>query len=146
MSESIDNLNGKEGSAGRRRRGRKAVLITAVVLCVLVLLLSGAAVWGYMLSISDRNLPRVYIDGIFVGGMTEEESAAALRDAHWGENVPETLSVTLPAGAGFAVDTFRAGAAVTAAGSTGAELSVRPPEARTATKIPAATTTSAASA
>ena len=114
MTDTLDNFNGMEGSPGRKRRGRKAVLVTAVVLCVLVLLLSGAAVWGYMLSISDRNLPRVYIDGVFVGGMTEEESAAALRDAHWGENVPETLSVTLPAGAGFAVDTFRAGAAVTA--------------------------------
>ncbi|MDO4989156.1 MAG: VanW family protein [Eubacteriales bacterium] len=114
MSESIDNLNGKEGSAGRRRRGKKAVLLTAVVLCVLVLLLSGAAVWGYMLSVSDRNLPRVYIDGIFVGGMTEAESAAALRDAHWGEDVPGTLSVTLPAGAGFSVDTIRSGAVITA--------------------------------
>lgn len=114
MTDSLDNFSGTEGAPGRKRRGRKAVLVTAVVLCVLVLLLSGAAVWGYMLSISDRNLPRVYIDGIFVGGMTAEESAAALRDAHWGENVPETLSVTLPAGAGFAVDPFRAGAAVTA--------------------------------
>ena len=53
MTDTLDNFNGMEGSPGRKRRGRKAVLVTAVVLCVLVLLLSGAAVWGYMLSISD---------------------------------------------------------------------------------------------
>ena len=113
MTENTDNLNAKEKQPGRRQRGKKAVLITAVVLCVLVLLLSGAAVWGYALSVSDRNLPRVYIDGIFVGNMTEAETAAALEEAHWGENVPETLSVTLPAGAGFSVNYVRAGAAMT---------------------------------
>ncbi len=110
----MDNLNGAENAPGRKRHGKKAVLVTAVVVCVLVLLLSGIAVWGYLLSVSDRNLPRVYIDGVFVGGMTEAESLAALEREHWGESVPGTLSVTLPAGAGFSVDYVRAGAAMTA--------------------------------
>ena len=114
MAENLDNLNGKENAGGKARRGKKAVLIGAVVVCVLVLLLCGTAVWGYMLSVSDRNLPRVYIDDVFVGGMDAGETAAALKSAHWGENVPETLSVTLPAGAGFSVDYVRAGAALTA--------------------------------
>ncbi|MCR5576675.1 MAG: VanW family protein [Oscillospiraceae bacterium] len=113
MAETLDNLSGKESAAGKGRRGKKAVLITAFVLCVLVLLLCGAAVWGYTLSVSDRNLPRLYIDGVYVGGMTGEETAAALEAARWGERTPETLSVSLPAGAGFAVDYLRAGAAMT---------------------------------
>ena len=114
MADTLDNLNGKERAPSRGGRGKKAALISAVVVCVLVLLLSGAAVWGYMLSVSDRNLPRVYIDGVFVGGMTAQETADALKAAHWGEGLPETLSVTLPAGAGFSVNYVDSGAALTA--------------------------------
>ena len=95
-----------------KKRAKRALLKLMLVLCLAVLLLCGAAVWGYTLSVNGRNLPQVYINGVFVGNMTPEETEKALRDAKWDAYVDETLTVSLPAGAGFTVDYLRAGAAV----------------------------------
>ena len=95
-----------------KSRAKRALLKLTLVLCLAVLLLCGAAVWGYTLSVNGRNLPQVYINGVFVGNMTPEETEKALRDAKWDAYVDETLTVSLPAGAGFTVDYLRAGAAV----------------------------------
>jgi len=95
-----------------KSRAKRALLKLMLVLCLAVLLLCGAAVWGYTLSVNGRNLPQVYINGVFVGNMTPEETEKALRDAKWDAYVDETLTVSLPAGAGFTVDYLRAGAAV----------------------------------
>ena len=103
------SLPRKKKTAGRAKR---ALLRLVIVLCVAALLVCGAAVWGYTLSVQETNLPQVYVDGIFVGGMTKEETAAALREASWDAYEDESLSVTLPAGAGFSVGYLRAGAAV----------------------------------
>ena len=123
MSDSFDNLIQKPADPGaeaagsapapeKKKKGgaRRALLITAAVLCVLALLVCGVAVWGYTVSVSDRNLPNVYIDGVFVGDMTREETLAALQDASWDALEDARLSVTLPAGAGFSVDYLRSGA------------------------------------
>ena len=115
MSDSFDNLiqnpTGPEaeaaggGAAPEKKRGLKRALLTiAAVLCVLALLVCGAAVWGYTVSVSDKNLPNVYVDGVFVGGMTREETAAALTAAGFDAMEDAQLSVSLPAGAGFTVD------------------------------------------
>ena len=56
--------------------------------------------------------PQVYVNGVFVGNMTPEETEAALRQAKWDALEGESLSVSLPAGAGFTVDYLRSGAAV----------------------------------
>ena len=121
MSDSFDNLiqnpTGPEaeaaggGAAPEKKRGLKRALLTiAAVLCVLALLVCGAAVWGYTVSVSDKNLPNVYVDGVFVGGMTREETAAALTAAGFDAMEDAQLSVSLPAGAGFTVDFLRSGA------------------------------------
>ena len=121
MNDSFDNLIqnpiGPEaaaaggGAAPEKKRGLKRALLTlTAVLCVLALLVCGAAVWGYTVSVSDKNLPNVYVDGVFVGGMTREETAAALTAAGFDAMEDAQLSVSLPAGAGFTVDFLRSGA------------------------------------
>jgi hypothetical protein len=90
--------------------GKRLLLTCVIVLCVAALLVCGAAVWGYRLSVNGVNLPNVYIDGVSVGGMTPEETADALREAQWDALEGESLAVSLPAGAGFRVDYLRSGA------------------------------------
>ena len=94
------------------RRGKRIALKLVLVLCCAVLLVCGAAVWGYTLSVNGRNLPQVYVNGVYVGNMTPEETEAALRQAKWDALEGESLAVSLPAGAGFTVDYLRSGAVV----------------------------------
>lgn len=122
MSDNYDKLMNSKISASderaatpprppkRRGGAKRALLVLVIVLCLLALALSGAAVWGYSLSVNGLNLPNVYVDGVFVGGMTPEQTAAALRDAKWDAYEGESLTVTLPAGADFTVDYLRSGA------------------------------------
>ena len=122
MTENKDNVNtaspaeipagtpAETPAAAVPKKGKKALIIGVVVLSVLVLLVCGAAIWGYSLSVSPRNLPKVYVDGIFVGGLTKEETVAALESENWGQLADESLAVRLPTGAAFQVDLRQAGA------------------------------------
>ena len=96
MSDHFDNLVQEQAAAEtpaapaaqaeakpRPRRGRKLLLTAVVVFCVLALVLAGLGMWGYSLTVSPRNLPQVYIDGVFVGGMTRQETQAALERDNW---------------------------------------------------------------
>ena len=115
LENKIQNTPEKKESPQKRPKkrmsfGKRLLLTCVVVLCVAALLVCGAAVWGYRLSVNGVNLPNVYIDGVFVGGMTPEETADALREAQWDALEGEHLTVSLPAGAGFQVDYLRSGA------------------------------------
>ena len=110
ISGSVEKTAAPPPQKPKRRSARRGLLWAVIVLCLLVLLVSGTAVWGYTLSVNGINLPNVYVDGIFVGGMTAEETAAALRGAKWDAFETESLLVTLPAGAEFSVDYLRSGA------------------------------------
>lgn len=115
LENKIQNTPEKKAEAPKppKKRGgamKRLLLICVIVLCVAVLLVCGAAVWGYHLSVNGVNLPNVYVDGVFVGGMTPEETADALREAKWDALEGESLAVSLPAGAGFQVDYLRSGA------------------------------------
>ncbi len=111
MTESKDNLNtAPPAEPAKPKQGKKILATGVVVLSVLLLLICGVAIWGYTLSVSDRNLPKVYIDSIPVGGLTKEETVAALETESWGAEEAEPLSVRLPTGAGFQVDPEQAGA------------------------------------
>ena len=124
MQDQYDKLMGNKISGGQEKksaeppkkkpgsRGKRVLMKLVLVLCLAVLLVCGAAVWGYTLSVNGRNLPQVYVDGVFVGDMTPEETEAALRQAKWDALEGESLSMSLPAGAGFTVDYLRSGAAV----------------------------------
>ena len=123
MSDKYDDLlNNKISSTpekteapkpkARRRRsfGTRLAIALVIALCVVALLVCGAAVWGYSLSVNGKNLPNVYVDGLYVGGMTREETENALRQAKWDALEGESLAVSLPAGAGFSVDYLSSGA------------------------------------
>lgn len=124
MHDQYDKLMESKISGGREKksevppkkkpapRGRRIALKLVLVLCLAVLLVSLTAVWGYTLSVNGRNLPQVYVNGVYVGNMTPEETEAALREAKWDALEGESLAVSLPAGAGFTVDYLRSGAVV----------------------------------
>lgn len=113
ISSAPEKTEAPAPKAGKKRSaGKRLVIALFAAVCALLLLICGAAVWGYSLSVSAKNLPNVYIDGVFVGGMTREETEAALRDSKWDALEGEVLSVSLPAGAGFSVDYVGSGAAL----------------------------------
>ena len=111
MSDQFEKSIEEQG-APKPRRWRKLLLTLAAVFCVLALALAGLGVWGYSVTVSPRMLPKVSIDGVFVGDMTREEAAAALEQNNWGALKDKKLSVTLPAGASFTVDYLSSGAAL----------------------------------
>lgn len=112
MADSIDNLNNEAPAAPdeKPRKPRRALVVGVVVLSVLLLLVCAVGIWGYTLSVSDRNLPKVFIDGIPVGSLTRQETVNALEQAGWGPAEDASLAVRLPTGAGFSVDWRKAGA------------------------------------
>ena len=115
MSDNYDKLLNNNMQAAPKKKPRrspfKRVLITlVVVLLVAALLVCGAGVWGYKVSVDKRILPNTYVGGVFVGGMTREEASDALRDAGFDAHAGDSLAISLPAGAGFWVDYLRSGA------------------------------------
>ncbi len=114
MADYPEKLHTGEGSPAaapaRPEKSRKAVAAVVIGLSVLLLLVCVVAIWGYAVSVSDRNLPKVYVENIPVGGLTKEETVAALEAQNWGGAEDDTLSVRLPTGAGFTVDFRQAGA------------------------------------
>lgn len=98
-----------EGKRKGKGRFRKFKLVLILVLVFAALLSAGAAVGGYLITKSDTNLPGVYVDGIFVGGMTREETREALEAREWDETAELALRVKLPAGVSFKLDVCEAG-------------------------------------
>lgn len=102
----------------KKKKGRKGLHAGLVVLIVLmslaVILCAAAAAGGYLISKSETNLPNVYIGDIYVGGMTKEQTAQALRDADWEKTTGGTLTVKLPEGVSFEADYLKGGVATTA--------------------------------
>ena len=89
---------------------RRALIIVA---CALAVLTAGAAVGGYYVTKSETNLPKIYVEGIFVGGMTKEETLAKLDEHSWDEDAGIAMRVRLPAGVSFKLDVCEAGAMLT---------------------------------
>ena len=65
---------------------------------------------GAAISRSGVNLPNVYVGDVFVGGMTKEETKAALDKAGWDKMAKQELAVELPADIRFTLNASRAGA------------------------------------
>lgn len=112
--EKIKEKKVKEKKAKDGKSGRKAVIILSVVLAVLVLLTGAAFFAGRQITLSQTNLPNVYVGGIYVGGMTREETRAELDRQLWDKSVSAILTVDLPMDVNFRVDYTRAGANLTA--------------------------------
>ncbi len=114
MAENTEKLHTDETAqaetSAKPKKGRKAIASVVIGLSVLVLLVCAVAIWGYVLSVNDRNLPKVYVDSIPVGGLTREETLALLEAENWGGAQDDSLAVRLPTGAGFTLDYRQAGA------------------------------------
>ena len=100
--------------AAKGKKGRKAARSGLVALIVLVslalILVVATGVFAYLVTNSDTNLPNVYLGGVYVGGMTKEQTIAALDEAKWDERRGGTLRVKLPEDVSFELDFLTAGA------------------------------------
>jgi vancomycin resistance protein YoaR len=90
----------KQSSAPRERAkkhglsgGVKALI---VVLCVALLGVLGVCAYGYSIENKNTIFPNVYIAGVNVGGMTQEEAKAAVEKSVADSYKTDTLTVTLP--------------------------------------------------
>ena len=67
-----------EEKAQKAARAKHIKIAAIVFASVFVLLISAAAIGGYIVTGSDTNYPNVRINGIDVGGLTKEQTLAAL--------------------------------------------------------------------
>ena len=97
----------------RKKRGNGGKIAVIVFVCVVALLLAGAAGFGVYVSGSDPIYPKVSVNGTDVGGMTAAEAASALEAAGWGEG-EKTVTVELPLEHTLTVNAADVGAELTA--------------------------------
>lgn len=103
----------KEKTEKPKGKFRKFKIVLISTLVVLMLIVGGIVAGGYYVTVSDVNLPKVYVDGVFVGGMNNAETIKALEDSGWDERTDIALRVKLPAGVSFKLDRCDAGAIYT---------------------------------
>lgn len=88
--------------------GLKIFLIVVLVLAVVIA--GGATAGGYFVTHSDKNLPKVFLDGVDVSGLTREETMDKLGASGWDESAEIPLTVKLPADVSFELDMYESGA------------------------------------
>lgn len=81
-----------------------------VGIAVIALLFGAALAAGYAVSESENNFPNVYADGVYIGGMTQEEALQTLEESGWDKKRSTALRVKLISNVSFKVDRSAAGA------------------------------------
>ncbi len=94
--------------------GRVFSLVLRTVIVLLVLLLLGAVYGGYLVTNSEKNLPNMSLDGIPVGGLTQEETAQKLREQGWDRINSMPLEVDLPMEISLMLNRSEAGGMISA--------------------------------
>ena len=94
----------------RRERIRKFKIAMTVLFFVLFLVAFGITAAGYFVTYSEANLPNLYVDGVFVGGMDYDRTLAALEESGWDEASQIPLKVSLMDTVSFEVDQCQSGA------------------------------------
>ncbi len=97
-----------------RRKGKKIALGVVVAASFLLLLFCGLGLWGYFISAGEYNFPNVQLDGIAVGGLTKEQTAARLEEKGWDERVAGVMKVNIPGDVSFELNFVSAGARLSA--------------------------------
>ena len=98
----------------RSRFGNK-LLIGLWTAAVLVIAVVGALAYGgYRVTYSRVNLPNLTLDGIPVGGLTENETVKLLRDRKWDSLKDEPFVVSFPLELSMTLDRMQARACMTA--------------------------------
>lgn len=100
----------QEKKSKARGAARKWLIAMIVLVSLALIVCVGAVVGAYLVTNSETNLPNVYVGGVYVGGMTKEQTLAALDEAKWDETRGGTLEVKLPEGVSFELDYLTAGA------------------------------------
>lgn len=101
-------------AAARRRKAWKTIRVVLIVVLILGAVLAGGATYaGYRVSNSLTNMPNVSVEGIPVGGLTQEQTAQRLGEQGWDEEAAVKLKVELPEGVSFELDRCLAGAMMT---------------------------------
>lgn len=98
----------------KKKKSSRALITVIIILAVLALATAGVLIWAHSISTSETNLPNVYVGSTNVGGMTQAETLAVLREQQWDKAVSGTMTVKLPAGQSFRIDYLRSGAVLTA--------------------------------
>lgn len=92
-----------------------SLMLALILLAVLTgLIVGGMAYAGYRVTVSKTNLPNLVLNGIPVGGLTKEETAARLKEQGWDRLNKVPLEVTLPLEISFKLDRLQAGTSITA--------------------------------
>ena len=99
---------------GPSRFGRSLALGLVTAAIFLGLILGGAAWAGWTVTNNGLSLPKLRLDGILLGSMTEEEMTRALRDAGWDRRTELPLTVHFPLGLSMTLSRLDANAAVPA--------------------------------
>ncbi len=103
----------KEKPEKKKGRFRKFKIALITTLVVLLLIFAGIVAGGYYVTVSDLNFPKVYVDGVFVGGMDSAQTVKALEESGWDDRTGLALRVKLPNGVSFKLDRCDAGAIYT---------------------------------
>jgi len=91
--------------------GRKAIVISAIILAVIFAGLFGI---GTYVSGLDTIFPKVSMEGVDLAGLTVDQAADALTAGNVGTDEDKQLTVTLPAGASITISAKEAGCYLTA--------------------------------
>lgn len=108
-----EKQNTEAKPAKGKKKGRKlkrAALVAAFVASFFLLLFCGLGLWGYFVSASDYNFPNISLDGIAVGGLTQEATAAQLEKNGWDERVDGEMTVNIPGDVSFKLGYVSSGA------------------------------------
>ena len=105
-------LKGKNGAEARKKRKQTLTNVLVILFSLLLLVVGGGLYAGSCVSGSNTNLPNVYLDGIEVGGLTKEETLAALKAQGWDRDAQTPLTVNLPTGVSFELNRLKAGTAI----------------------------------
>lgn len=104
----------KSAKPPKKKKSSKALVVVIIILAVLALAAAGILYWAHTITVSDTNLPNVYVGSTDVGGMTQAETLAVLKQQQWDKSVSGNITVKLPAGQSFRIDYLRSGAVLNA--------------------------------
>lgn len=107
----------EEESRERRRKTKKSKgssgIVVLIALLVAAIMAGIVGFLGYRITNSPKNLPNVYVNDIFVGGLTPEQTAAVLDEYKWDEATDASLNVELLKGVNFDIGMCESGMLLT---------------------------------
>ncbi len=105
VQETAEEARERRRKAGKiAGKNNKVGIIAPIVLMVAAVFVGLIGFLGYKITCSEKNLPNIYVDDVFVGGLTQEQTRAALDEHEWDAATKETLKVQLLGDVSFEVE------------------------------------------